>query len=54
LAGKFPHEAYAGFKCNVTNEDDLINLWDNTVRIFEKVDIWVNNAGTSNEQEQLT
>jgi NAD(P)-dependent dehydrogenase (short-subunit alcohol dehydrogenase family) len=31
-------------------ENDLISLWDNTIKAFGQVDIWVNNAGTASEQ----
>jgi gluconate 5-dehydrogenase len=34
-------------KCDVLNEDDIINVVERTVEKFGKVDILVNNAGTS-------
>jgi len=37
-------------KCEITNEKDLNNLWESTVKAFGRVDIWVNNAGVANEQ----
>ena len=34
-------------KCDVLNEDEVINVIDRTVKEFGKIDILVNNAGTS-------
>lgn len=53
ISGSYPENRYAAFICNVTNENDLISLWDSTVRIFGEVDIWVNNAGKSNDQSRF-
>lgn len=50
LRGHFPEEKYAAFICEVSEEPDLISLWDGAVSTFGQVDIWVNNAGTSTEQ----
>ncbi len=43
-------ETFRAFKCDVTVENDLIRLWDNTIEAFGQVDIWVNNAGKASEQ----
>jgi NAD(P)-dependent dehydrogenase (short-subunit alcohol dehydrogenase family) len=50
LSEQFDKGNYIALKCDVTNEKDLINLWENTLKSFGRVDIWVNNAGTTNEQ----
>ncbi|MBE0679823.1 MAG: SDR family oxidoreductase [Bacteroidales bacterium] len=50
LEGHFESRSYAAFKCDVTDEADLVSLWDGAVNNFGSVDIWVNNAGTSNDQ----
>jgi NAD(P)-dependent dehydrogenase (short-subunit alcohol dehydrogenase family) len=50
LRALFPSGNYAAFKCNVTVESDLAGLWDSAVKTFGGVDIWVNNAGTANDQ----
>ena len=34
-------------KCDVTKEEDLINLKDETVNNFGSIDIWINNAGVN-------
>ena len=50
LSANFRTESFRAFKCDVTVEKDLISLWDNTIKAFGHVDIWVNNAGTASEQ----
>jgi NAD(P)-dependent dehydrogenase (short-subunit alcohol dehydrogenase family) len=50
LSGQFRKESYFALKCDVTNEKDLNNLWENTLKTFGRVDIWVNNAGVANER----
>jgi len=36
-----------GLKCDVTDYEQVQELWDQTVSYFGQVDIWVNNAGIS-------
>jgi NAD(P)-dependent dehydrogenase (short-subunit alcohol dehydrogenase family) len=50
LVGQFAEGTFAAFKCDVTSESDLTDLWDGAYRTFRSVDIWVNNAGTASEQ----
>ncbi len=50
LSTNYRTESFRAFKCDVTVENDLISLWNNTIAAFGKVDIWVNNAGTASEQ----
>ena len=50
LEGHFERERYAAFKGDVTSEADMISLWDSAVKTFGRVEIWINNAGTSNDQ----
>jgi NAD(P)-dependent dehydrogenase (short-subunit alcohol dehydrogenase family) len=50
LSEKFKEGTYVVLKCDVTNEKDLNDLWESTLKSFGKVDIWVNNAGVANEQ----
>lgn len=51
LSGRFPADFYAAFRCDVRNEKEIMDLWDNAVKRFGRIDIWVNNAGKANEQE---
>jgi NAD(P)-dependent dehydrogenase (short-subunit alcohol dehydrogenase family) len=50
LVGQFESSRYAAFKCDVTCEADIVSLWENTVKSFGTIDIWVNNAGTTSNQ----
>ena len=50
LSGEFRKETYAAFKCDVTQEQDLKNLWESAFKAFGRIDIWVNNAGIAYEQ----
>ncbi len=50
LSGEFNKENYIALKCDITNENDLINMWESAMKSFGRVDIWVNNAGVTNEQ----
>jgi NAD(P)-dependent dehydrogenase (short-subunit alcohol dehydrogenase family) len=50
LSANYRTESFRAFKCDVTEEKDLVSLWDNAIKAFEHVDIWVNNAGTASEQ----
>jgi NAD(P)-dependent dehydrogenase (short-subunit alcohol dehydrogenase family) len=50
IAGQFRKESYIALRCDVTNEEDLINIWESTFKTFGRIDIWVNNAGISSEQ----
>ncbi len=50
FSDQYPGTNYLAVKCDVTVEDDIINLWNSALHSFERVDIWVNNAGISNEQ----
>jgi len=43
-------EAAYGRACDVSKYDDVRALWDGARDRFGRVDIWVNNAGTSNAQ----
>ena len=39
-----------GSTCDVTAPEEVQMLWDQSVKQFGKVDIWINNAGLSGEQ----
>lgn len=42
-----------GISCDVTQFDQVQMLWDSAVSRFNKVDIWINNAGIGNETMPL-
>jgi NAD(P)-dependent dehydrogenase (short-subunit alcohol dehydrogenase family) len=50
LSGQFPEASYLAVKCDVTLEEDLNNLWNSAESAFNRIDIWVNNAGVTNGQ----
>jgi len=50
IKAEFPEAQIAGFPCDVTQYNDLISLWKFSKTRFGKIDIWMNNAGVSNEQ----
>jgi NAD(P)-dependent dehydrogenase (short-subunit alcohol dehydrogenase family) len=49
LSETYSGDHVAGYACDVTSYEDLQKLWDHSIRKFGSIDIWVNNAGISNE-----
>ena len=50
LEAEYPEDQIAGFACDVTQYDEIKNLWMLTKAKFGDIDIWINNAGISNQQ----
>jgi NAD(P)-dependent dehydrogenase (short-subunit alcohol dehydrogenase family) len=50
LGSRYEAERVSGQACDVTIPEQVQVLWDRSIDKFGKVDIWVNNAGTSGEQ----
>lgn len=50
LKTEFPKGQIAGCPCDVTQYSQLIALWEFGKNNFGNIDIWINNAGISNEQ----
>ena len=50
LEAEFPEAQIAGFPCDVKNYDEISTLWKLSKSRFGNIDIWINNAGISNEQ----
>ena len=48
LTEQWSSKNFRGVVCDVSKKEDLINLWDFGTKIFGDVDIWINNAGISN------
>ena len=40
-------------KADVTNKNELINLWNESKQHFESVDYWINNAGVNQPQKAI-
>ncbi|QFU76488.1 SDR family oxidoreductase [Halioglobus maricola] len=47
LGAEFGAQNVAGVACEITDADQLQNLWDKAAEAFGTVDIWINNAGVS-------
>ena len=54
LNQKYPHEILFGYPCDVRDPAQVESLWRESVTKFGHVDIWVNNAGLSGEQQMIT
>lgn len=50
LSKDYPAEHIAGFACDVTQYEQVKALWEKAHARFGGIDIWINNAGISNEQ----
>ena len=42
-----------GLPCDITDGAQVQALWDHACKYFEKVDIWINNAGISHARKML-
>ena len=49
LASKYDRDRILGLACDVRSPDALQALWDESKVRFERVDVWVNNAGFSGQ-----
>ena len=50
LSEKYPSDRVAGTAGDVASFDSVKNLWEESLKAFGRVDIWINNAGISHEQ----
>lgn len=53
LAKDWTAKQFRGVVCDVSKLDDLYYLWDFATKIFGDVDIWINNAGITNNRENF-
>ena len=53
LSKTYQSDLIVGKTCDVSLYEDLQKLWDFSVGKFKPIDIWVNNAGISNELNKL-
>jgi len=49
LGQNFSSGSIAGFAADVSSFDQIQNLWNKALEEFGSVDIWINNAGVSNQ-----
>jgi NAD(P)-dependent dehydrogenase (short-subunit alcohol dehydrogenase family) len=54
LATEFGNDLVFDQVCDVTDFDSVQSLWDASLKHFGAVDIWINNAGISHRQADLT
>jgi NADP-dependent 3-hydroxy acid dehydrogenase YdfG len=47
LAETYRSENILAIQCDVRDYQQVKNLWDQTKKHFQKVDLWINNAGTT-------
>lgn len=52
LRQRYPDQAVFGYSGDVREPDRLEALWSQAVINFEKIDIWINNAGMSGPQQK--
>jgi NAD(P)-dependent dehydrogenase (short-subunit alcohol dehydrogenase family) len=50
LAEEFPSGQTAGIPCDVKDYQQVQALWDQAAEQYGPIDIWINNAGISNQQ----
>jgi len=53
IAKSYPKAKIVGVPCIVNNFDEVQTLWDRTIGQLGAIDIWVNNAGISNQQNPV-
>jgi len=53
LSNTYSSDQVVGHACDVSLYEDLQKLWDFSIKKFGSIDIWVNNAGISNELSLL-
>ena len=50
LSKQFPSDHLAGVAGDVKKFESVQHLWEESIKAFGKVDVWINNAGISHEQ----
>jgi len=50
LAGKYEKERILAHLCDVSKYIQVVNLWETAKTRFDRVDIWINNAGTGHPE----
>ncbi|MDQ8951679.1 SDR family oxidoreductase [Acinetobacter rudis] len=53
LSSEFAHNRVHGHVCDVTQVQDLTQLWQEAQAYFGHIDVWINNAGTCNAAKAL-
>jgi NAD(P)-dependent dehydrogenase (short-subunit alcohol dehydrogenase family) len=53
LSDTFSRDSVFGYRCDVTIEAEVDALWTEASRVFDTVDIWINNAGRNNPKQRI-
>jgi NAD(P)-dependent dehydrogenase (short-subunit alcohol dehydrogenase family) len=53
LGSEYEAKHVSGFVCDVSASEQVQELWNHAISQFGKVDIWINNAGSSGEQRLI-
>ncbi len=53
LTESYGGDKVAGQPCDVTNIKQVEALWDAAIKLYGRVDIWINNAGITNPTQLL-
>jgi NAD(P)-dependent dehydrogenase (short-subunit alcohol dehydrogenase family) len=53
LSDTFSSDTVFGYRCDVTIEAEVDALWTEARRVFDTVDIWINNAGRNNPKQRI-
>ena len=53
FAEAYGKEKVAGHPCEITSYDQIQSLWDAAVKVFGRVDIWINNAGVTHPTQNV-
>lgn len=54
LGARYSTQRIYGICCDVAQYEDLQKLWNETILKFGQVNVWINNAGTSNAARDFT
>ncbi|MFA5045303.1 MAG: SDR family NAD(P)-dependent oxidoreductase [Paludibacter sp.] len=49
----YPKAVLQGFSCNVSNFEEVELLWENAIKDFGPIDIWINNAGIDQARKYI-
>ncbi|MEO0375067.1 MAG: SDR family oxidoreductase [Cyanobacteria bacterium P01_A01_bin.17] len=53
LAAQYGEERVLGYRCDVSNAEQVQCLWDEAIQAWGCVDVWINNAGINHPMKAL-
>jgi NAD(P)-dependent dehydrogenase (short-subunit alcohol dehydrogenase family) len=53
LSDTYTGDIVFGYRCDVTLEAEVDALWTEARRVFDTIDIWINNAGRNNPKQRI-